>query len=314
MFFVNGQPVGADEMPGGFPGGFGGFPGGFGGMPGGGGGGRGPAKEVDNNKFYEILEVPKDADETVIRKSYRDFKHTLKLSLEDMYKGITKKLQMSRNIMNEQGTPIRREKTVLDVVVEPGTANGKQFRFKGMADEMPGCDTGDVLITVVEKAHEVFHRKGNHLFILNKDITIGEALTGFEMVVKTLDGRQLHVKSSPGEITLPENHYKCIYEEGMPLNGNKYTKGNLYIQMNIKFPEQGSLTDEQIEHLNAAFPPPKATKVPESAEEHVTMPISEDQLKRHLAQSQQRNQYDSDDEDEGMGRGGAGQSVQCAQQ
>jgi len=392
MFFVNGQPVGADEMPGGFggfPGGFGGFPGGMGG---GMGGGRGPAKEVDNSKYYEILEVEKDANETTIKKQYRkkaiklhpdkggdpdefkllgeaysvlsdkekrniydkygeeglkegggmgggdpfdifsaffgggggmgggqrmrrktrDFKHTLKLSLEDIYKGVSKKLQMSRNIMNEQGQPIRREKTVLDVKVDAGAPNGKQYRFKGMADEMPGCDTGDVIITIMEKPHSNFHRKGNHLFLLSRDCTLGEALTGFEFTVKTLDNRELHIKSSPGEITLPENHFKCIYEEGMPVNGNKFTKGNLYIQMNVKFPEQNSLSEEQIEHLKAAFGTPEPVKVSADAEEHVTLPITEDTLKRHMSQSASNN-YDSDDEDEGAGMGG-GQRVQCAQQ
>jgi hypothetical protein len=58
---------------GGFPGGMddddeGGFPGGFGGMP---GGRRGPPKEVDNKKLYEILGVDKDASMDVIKKAYR---------------------------------------------------------------------------------------------------------------------------------------------------------------------------------------------------------------------------------------------------
>ena len=37
----------------------------------GGGGRRGPPKEVDNKRFYELLGVDKDAELTVIKKAYR---------------------------------------------------------------------------------------------------------------------------------------------------------------------------------------------------------------------------------------------------
>ena len=49
----------------------GGFPfGGMGGM-GGMGGGRGPPKEVDNEGFYKILGVQKDATSDEIKKAFR---------------------------------------------------------------------------------------------------------------------------------------------------------------------------------------------------------------------------------------------------
>ena len=49
---------------------FGGFPGGmpFGGM---GGMGGGPPDDVDTEKLYEVLGVPKDADEKDIKKAYK---------------------------------------------------------------------------------------------------------------------------------------------------------------------------------------------------------------------------------------------------
>ena len=61
-----------------FGGGGGGFPfggmdddDGFPGMGGMGGGRRGPPKEVDNKKLYEIIGVPKEATMEQIKKAYR---------------------------------------------------------------------------------------------------------------------------------------------------------------------------------------------------------------------------------------------------
>ena len=52
---------------GGFP--FEEFAGMHGGMPG--GPGRGPRKEVDNSKYYDLIGVPKTATEAEIKKAYR---------------------------------------------------------------------------------------------------------------------------------------------------------------------------------------------------------------------------------------------------
>lgn len=54
-------------MFGGFPGGFGGLPPGFGGM----GGSGSPGGPVNNNKYYDILQVDKNATDQEIKKAHR---------------------------------------------------------------------------------------------------------------------------------------------------------------------------------------------------------------------------------------------------
>ena len=48
----------------------------------------------------------------------------------------------------------------------------------------------------------MFKRSGNDLY-LEKDITLSEALCGFDMVVTHLDRRELKIHSPPGKVIEP---------------------------------------------------------------------------------------------------------------
>eukprot|EP00958_Prasinococcus_capsulatus_P002713 scaffold234_cov406-Prasinococcus_capsulatus_cf.AAC.16 len=88
------------------------------------------------------------------RPKTQDYVHKLKVSLEDLYQGVTKKLAMTRSIQDERGN-VRKEKNVLEVHIAPGTQQGKKYVFHGKADEVAGADAGDVIVVVVEKEHAV---------------------------------------------------------------------------------------------------------------------------------------------------------------
>jgi DnaJ family protein A protein 2 len=55
--------------------------------------------------------------------------------------------------------------------------HGSKIRFSGEADEVPGTIPGDVIISVQEKEHDVFKRKGADL-VLDIELSLTEALTG----------------------------------------------------------------------------------------------------------------------------------------
>ena len=59
-----------------------------------------------------------------------------------------------------------------------------------------------------------------------KEITLAQALCGFNFPVEHLDKRILNVKSNPGEIIKP-NDLKLIQAEGMPIHRRPYEKGRL---------------------------------------------------------------------------------------
>ena len=71
--------------------------------------------------------------------------------------------------------------------------------------------------------------------VYHADITLLEALSGFEMVIEHLDKRKIHIKTKPGEIVKPGD-LKTVKECGMPFFNSPFRFGNLFIQFNILFP------------------------------------------------------------------------------
>jgi len=198
---------------------------------------------------------------------------------------------------------VKKERKILEVHVEKGMRNGQKITFHGEADRFPGTTPGDIVFVIQEKEHSVFQRKGSNL-ILEKHISLPEALCGFETVVNHLDGRKLWIKTKPGEVIKP-NQFKAVAGEGMPTHGNPFVKGQLVILFKVDFPESNSLTAAQINGLSKLFPPVKKVNVPQDSEECMLEEFDAETAKKQAS----REAYDSDDE-----RQGQGQKVQCQQQ
>ena len=66
----------------------------------------------------------------------------------------------------------------------------------------PDTVTGDIVFVLQQKDHPKFKRKGDDLFV-EHTLSLTEALCGFHFVLTHLDGRQLLIKSQPGEVVKP---------------------------------------------------------------------------------------------------------------
>jgi len=66
----------------------------------------------------------------------------------------------------------------------------------------PDTQTGDIVFVLQQKEHPKFKRKGDDLFV-EHSLSLTEALCGFQFPLTHLDGRQLLIKSNPGEIVKP---------------------------------------------------------------------------------------------------------------
>ncbi|EQC39456.1 hypothetical protein SDRG_03658 [Saprolegnia diclina VS20] len=199
-----------------------------------------------------------------------------------------------------KGNKVTKERKVLEVHIEPGMRNGQRITFKGEADQAPGAIAGDIVFVVQEKEHATFQRKGANL-IMEKKISLVEALCGFECYIEHLDGRHLHIKTKPGEVIKP-NQFKAVQGEGMPQHGNPFVKGQLVILFKVEFPAQ--MTRDQQRRIMSVFPPASAPRPLSEAEECFLGDFDAEAAK----QEAQREAYDSDDE-RGQPRG-----VQCQQQ
>lgn len=65
---------------------------------------------------------------------------------------------------------------------------------------------GDLYIRVKISPHKTFKRNGADL-IIEKKITLIEALTGFKMSVDFFEGKKLNVVTLPGEVIKPGKEF-----------------------------------------------------------------------------------------------------------
>jgi DnaJ-class molecular chaperone len=142
----------------------------------------------------------------------------------------------------------------LTVVVEPGMEEGDQITFHGVANEAPMAVTGDVILVVKEVQHPVFRRRNDELLV-SKDITLTQALVGFEFPLTHLDGRVLVIKTEMDMVVLPED-VKVIANEGMPCRGNGVKRGCLFVRFKIIFPVGNQISAALKQAYENVLPPP----------------------------------------------------------
>lgn len=91
------------------------------------------------------------------------------------------------------------------------------------------------MIQVQEEPHEFFKRKGADL-LLEKEISLLEALTGVDFVITHLDGKKIRIKNKAGEVIKPDD-IKTVEGRGMPLHKQPYKFGNLFVIFKVTFPD-----------------------------------------------------------------------------
>tara|TARA_B100001093_G_C26793605_1_gene1000117 strand:+ start:613 stop:1482 length:870 start_codon:yes stop_codon:yes gene_type:complete len=168
----------------------------------------------------------------------KHLKHNFECTLEELFFGSMKTINLTRNIQTTKNGPISKEKKSIDLQIKPGWKEGTKVTYHEHGNILYGKKPQDLIITIKEKKHPQFKRCGDDLYT-QIQITLKESLVGFEREFLNLDNQLVNFKTN--EMTTPEKYY-FIEGKGMP-NLKKGKRGILNIQCKIIYPEK--LTDLQ---------------------------------------------------------------------
>lgn len=114
----------------------------------------------------------------------------------------------------------------------------------------PGKTTGDIILNLKQKPHDVFTRDKDDLTASLK-ISLMESLCGFERIVlKHLDGRGIRISRKRGDFLKPGQILR-INGEGMPKKRGEQ-RGNLYLLVEVEYPDSKWMSSvENVKKLEA---------------------------------------------------------------
>lgn len=157
--------------------------------------------------------------------------YPLRVSLEELFYGCTKKMKISRKVLNPDGTTSPQDK-IVTIDIKCGWKAGTKITYSKEGDQAIGRTPADVVFVLQEKPHTQFTREGNdlkHTF----DVSLRDALCGGAVEVPTIEGGNVHLPLT--EVVNPQT-VKRIPGHGMPISKQPDRRGDLVVHFNIKFP------------------------------------------------------------------------------
>lgn len=245
-------------------------------------------------------------------------KHDFPVSLEDLYKGKSTKLAVKSYTYNfdphgqyqtNRGQRMSRtlDKKKVDLTIDRGMMEGQKIVLTGEGDCIPGATRGDTILVIVEKKHPVFQRQGCDL-IMTKKINLFEALSGTTFTVKTLDGRNLLVKTKPGHCLTPGATMQ-VPEEGMPIYRQPFTKGCLFVKFDVEFPENLNISASDARKLSSILGQTNTEEAPITSGDMDVCELEDMDIDAAKERERTRSSYEPEEEEQQ----GMGQNVQCQQ-
>ncbi|KAE8682732.1 SPOC domain / Transcription elongation factor S-II protein, putative isoform 1 [Hibiscus syriacus] len=160
----------------------------------------------------------------------------LPCNLEELYTGSTRRMKISRTVVNALGRQVQ-ESEILTIDVKPGWKKGTKITFPDKGNELPNQLPADLVFIIDGKPHDLYKRDGNDL-IVNQRVSLAEALGGTTINLVTLDGRNL---SLPVTDIINPCHELVVAKEGMPIAKEPGNRGDLKIKFEVMFPKKLTL-------------------------------------------------------------------------
>jgi len=163
------------------------------------------------------------------------------LALDQCYSGTSMPIEIDKwTIIN--GAKVMEHKTI-NVTFPPGIDENDVLSLKGAGNEVNENLKGDINIHVKLLNNTCLRRQGLDL-VMNKKITLKEALCGFTFDIPHMNGKTFSLNNSVNPSIIQPGFRKVIPNLGMMKDN---MTGNLIIELEIEFPEL--LTPEQTEGL-----------------------------------------------------------------
>jgi DnaJ-class molecular chaperone len=169
---------------------------------------------------------------------------SLQINMEQVLNGVSLPLEIERWIM-ENGNKVFEKETIY-VDVPQGIDENEMIILRDKGNIINDQCKGDIKINILVQNNTAFKRSGLDL-ILEKKISLKEALCGFTFEINYLNGKNYTMNNNKGNIVPPE--YKKVYP-GMGLKRGEH-KGNMIIIFHVEFPEK--LSEEQIDKISKAL-------------------------------------------------------------
>jgi molecular chaperone DnaJ len=135
------------------------------------------------------------------------------------------------------GTVLKEQ--VVDVEIPAGVSNGMQLTMTGFGNHIRDGVPGDLYIIIEELRENYFRRDGNNI-IVEKTISVIDAIIGTNTKVKTPHG-DIPITIKPGT-----EHGKVLRVSGKGIPDIHHGLGDLYVNIVVKIPKNINLEEKSI--------------------------------------------------------------------
>ena len=156
---------------------------------------------------------------------------TLTINMEQVLNGGNIPVEIERWIIEKEMKVIETE--TLYVPIPQGIDDNEIIILKNKGNVLTEECRGDVKLFIKVENNTEFERQGLDL-LMNKTISLKEALCGFSFELKHVNGKTYTLNNSIGNI-IPSNYKKVIMNMGLMREGRS---GNLIIHFIVEFPEK----------------------------------------------------------------------------
>ena len=166
------------------------------------------------------------------------------ITMEQVFNGTNLPVEIERWFVQNGVKTIERETVYIQI--PKGIDDGEIILLREKGNVINDTVKGDIKIFVKVEAHTNFQRKGLDLFV-NQKISLKEALCGFNLEFKHLNGKTYTLNNNNGNI-IHQNYTKTIPSLGLTREEHI---GSLIMNFTVEFPEK--LTEEQMNVLKGVL-------------------------------------------------------------